>query len=104
ISLLSVLLLQSCIVNPDPDSCEIVTMKVTKIYEGGGVKDIVIDNSENKQCYINRGLESGLEIETLKHELLNKEVTLHLAKTVLGASRHIAQLAVNDSIYYSEFH
>ena len=97
------MLLQSCIVNPEPDSCEVVIMKVTKIYEGG-VKDIVIDNSENNQYYINRGLESGLEIEILKHKLLNKEVTLHLAKTVFGESRHIAQLAANDSIYYTEFH
>lgn len=100
--LLSVLLLQSCIMNPEPDSCDVVTIKVSKIYEAG-TKDIVLDNPENNQYYINRGLESGFKIETLEHELLNKEVTLHLAKTIFGRSRHIAQLAIKDSIYYTEF-
>lgn len=102
ISLISILLWQSCIVNPEPDYCEIVTLEVTKIYEAG-TKDIVIDNSDNNNYYINRGLESGYDIASMKEDLLNKKVTLHLAKTIFGKSNHIAQLAVNDSIYYTEF-
>ncbi len=99
----SAFLLNSCIIqNPKPEKCEVKEITVTKIYEGG-TKDIVIDNTDNNLYYINRGLEQGLTIKALKDHILNKKATLHLAKTIAGTSRHIAQLKVNDSIYYTEF-
>ena len=55
--------------------------------------------------YINRGLERGLNLETLNAKVLNKTVTLHLPKLLGGAvtSEHIAQLALEDEIIFTEF-
>jgi len=93
----------SCIIsNPKLEECEVKEIVVTKIYEGG-VKDIVIDNTENHLFYINRGLEQGLKIEDLQKHIINKKATLHLANSLVGTSRHIAQLKVGDSIFYTEF-
>ena len=50
-----------------------------------------------------RGLEQGLSLEDLESKILNKRVTLHLAKIIAGTSRHIAQLSVGNEIIYSEF-
>ena len=94
----------SCIIsNPKLEECEVKEIVVTKIYEGG-IKDIVIDNDEGNLYYINRGLEQGLIIEDLQKHIINKKATLHLANSLVGTSRHIAQLKVGDSIFYTEFY
>jgi hypothetical protein len=35
--------------------------------------------------------------------ILNKKVNLHLANTMMGASNHIAQLAIEDEVVFTEF-
>ena len=103
--LLLTLLMTSCIIqNPKPEECEVVQITVAHISEGG-VKDIVFHNTgKDKFYYINRGLEQGLNLDYLKTKVLNKTVTLHLAKVLGGrTSNHIAQLALDDDIIYTEF-
>ena len=98
-------LLNSClIVDPKPDNCEVVEIKVISITECG-VNDIVFHNEGiDKWYYINRGLKQGLLLEDLKTKVLNKTVTLHLAKVLGGrTSNHIAQTALDDEIIYTEF-
>jgi len=98
------LMLRSCIIqNPTPDECVVVEIKVTKITEGG-VKDIVFHDDGTDFYYINRGLERGLNLDSLKRKVLNKTVTLHLAKFMGGiTSKHISQLALGDEIIFTEF-
>jgi len=100
----SFFLLKSCIIqNPKPEECDVIELKVTRITEGG-VKDIVFHNSRADFYYINRGLEQSLNLDSLKTKVLNKTVTLHLAKILGGTtSNHISQLALGDEIIYTEF-
>lgn len=88
--------------NPDPKNCEIKEIVVSKIYEGG-VKDIVFDHENGGVYYINRGLENGLTLEGMEEKVLNKKVTLHLAKNFSGTTRHIAQLQLGEEVIYTEF-
>ncbi|WP_299114648.1 hypothetical protein [uncultured Winogradskyella sp.] len=99
-----VLMLKSCIIqNPKPEECIVVKVKVTRITEGG-VKDIVFYDDGTEFYYINRGLEQGLNLDSLKTKVLNKTVTLHLAKVLGGiTSEHISQMTLGDEIIYTEF-
>jgi hypothetical protein len=92
------ILLNSCIVqNPKREACEVVETAVTNFL------DIVIDNGDEPFYCVNRGLEQVLIVENIESKILNKKVTLQLAKTITGTSKHIAQLAVENEIIYSEF-
>ena len=74
----------SCIIrNPKPDDCVIKTVEVSKISEGSSY-DIVFHNPDGDFYYINRGLEQGLNLDSLNAKILNKTVTLHLAKVIGG--------------------
>lgn len=98
-------LLSSCVINnPKPEDCEIVRARIIRISEGTSF-DIVFYGENDDYFYINRGLEQGLKIDDLNTEVLNKTVTLHLAKTMGGlvVSEHISQLAVEDRIIFTEF-
>ena len=100
----SFFLLKSCIIqNPKPEECVVIDIKVTKITEDG-VKDIVFHDDGTDFYYINRGLEQGLNLDSLKIKVLNKTVTLHLAKVMGGiTSEHISQMTLDDEIIYTEF-
>ena len=65
--------------------------------------DIVFSDTHGDHYYINRGLERGLNLDSLRAKVLNKKVTLHLPKLMLSTSEHIAQLAIEDAIIYTEF-
>src|SRR5688572_28431155 len=57
---------------------ECVSLKgtVTDVYEGG-VKDVVLTlHGLKKFYYVNRGLERGLDVNTLKEQLINEEVII----------------------------
>ena len=104
LSLVMLTVLTSCIINnPDREDCEVITMEVTKISEGG-VKDLVFHNAEGDFYYINRGLENGFTLANAEAAVLNKNATLHLAETWIGTnSNHIAQLEVDGKVLYTEF-
>lgn len=101
--LLLVLLCTSCIIqNPKPENCVIEKAKIIKITKGS-LYDIVF-HSASDRYYINRGIEQGLNLDSLNAIVLNKTVTLHLAKVIGGiTSEHISQLAIGDEIIYTEF-
>lgn len=97
-----VVLAGNTVLNPDPARCSIREIKVARVYEGG-VKDLVIAQSNGEFFYINRGLEQGFNLEDMREKVLHKTVTLHLAPILIGTSRHITQLALADEVIYSEF-
>lgn len=89
--------------NPRPENCVVETAKIVKITEGPSY-DIVFHDDGTDYFYINRGLEQGLNLDSLNAKVLNKTVTLHLAKIIGGiTSEHISQLAIDDEIIYTEF-
>jgi uncharacterized protein YpmB len=98
------LMLKSCIIqNPKAEECEVLKIEVSKMTIGG-VNDIVFHNADKDYYYINRGLEQGLNLDSLKTKVLNKTVTLHLAKVLSGVtSKHISQMTLGDEIIYTEF-
>jgi len=92
------------ITSPQPKGCQVITIKIIKITEGSSY-DIVFHDDGTDKYYINRGLEYGLNLDNLNATVLNKTVTLHLPKLLGGlvTSEHIAQLAINDQVIYTEF-
>ena len=95
--------MNSCIIkNPQPQECTIIDTKIIKI-TGGSSYDIVFHDNQGDFYYINRGLEQGLNLDSLNAKVLNKTVTLHLPKLPLGTSEHIAQLTVEDLVIFTEF-
>lgn len=97
------LVFKSCVINnPKPEECEIVEVTIKRITEGSSY-DIMFHDDGTDFYYINRGLERGLNLETLNAKVLNKTVTLHLPKMLLGTSEHIAQMAIGDDIIFTEF-
>lgn len=88
--------------DPQPEGCAVETETIINISEGTSY-DIVFSDSQGDHYYINRGLERGLNLDSLNAKVLNKRVTLHLPKLWLGTSEHIAQLAVGDDIIFTEF-
>jgi len=97
------LVFKSCVIsNPQPEECEIVEVTINKITKGSSY-DIVFHDDGTDFYYINRGLEQGLNLETLNAKVLNKTVTLHLPKMLFGTSEHIAQMAIGDEIIFTEF-
>ena len=95
----------SCIIqNTKPEDCEVINTTISNITEGTSY-DINFRDTSGKSYYINRGLEQGLNLEDLNTKVLNKTVTLHLAKVLGGTStsNHISQLAIGEEIIFTEF-
>lgn len=102
--ILLLLCFSACIIdNPKPEDCVVETITITKISEGRS-NDIVFHDSGTDYYYINRGLEQGLNLDSLNAKILNKTVTLHLAKVLGGiTSEHISQMKLGDEIIFTEF-
>lgn len=88
--------------HPTEASCITQQETITKIIKGTS-QDIIFKSATGDTYYINRGLDRGLNLDSLNAKVLNKTVTLHLPKLWLGTSEHIAQLKVNDDIIFTEF-
>ena len=90
--------------DPQPQSCQVEKKKITSVEEGTSF-DIVLKDSQGERYYINRGLQRGLNLAFLNSKVLNKTVTLHLAKVLGGivTSEHISQLSVEGNIIFTEF-
>ena len=89
--------------NPKAEMCDIQTKTIISISKSTA-NDIVFSDYQGDHYYINRGLERGLNLDTLHVKVLNKTVTLHLPKILGGiaTSEYIAQIAVGDDIIFSE--
>ncbi len=93
----------SCIINnPEAEDCAVISAEIIKITEGTSY-DIVFTERSGERYYINRGLEQNLNLDNLNASVLNKTVTLHLPKFIIGTSNHIAQLAIKDDVIFTEF-
>ena len=102
--LLVITSLFSCIIsNAKPEDCVAKEITVTEITEGSSF-DIKLYDGKTDYYYINRGLETGGTMEGFTEAILNKKVTLHLYKFIFGVeSEHVSQLAIEDTIIFTEF-
>ena len=98
-----IFLFKSCIIqNPRPENCTEVKTTITKIEESVSYDIRFYGTTDN--YYINRGLEQGLNLDSLNAKVLNKSVTLHLANVIGNTTTaHIVQLEVEGDTIYSEF-
>ena len=94
LALLMTFMVFSCIIqNPKQEDCVSETIKVVRITKGSAY-DIVFYDRGTDYFYINRGLQQGLNLDSLNAKVLNKTVTLHLAKILGGiTSEHISQFS-----------
>lgn len=80
---------------------------VTDIYEGG-VKDVVFKTNKNlPRFYINRGLENGLDLQSLREKLLGQSVVFKYPKywTPLdwnNTVRHVSKVEFNNEVIFNE--
>jgi hypothetical protein len=92
---------------PDERDCLSVKGKVTDVYEGG-VKDIVFKlHGFDKEFYVNRGLERGLDLSDLRAQLINKEIVIKYPKywTPLdpgNSVRHISKIEHEGRTIFTE--
>ena len=78
-------------------------MKITRITEDSD-NAIIFHNNDTNFYNINRGVAQDLNLDSLKTKVLNKTVTLHLTKVIVGiTSEHISQLTLSDDIIYKEY-
>lgn len=92
---------------PDEKDCLSVKGTVTQMYEGG-VKDVVFKlQGLDKEFYVNRGLERGLDLNNLKASLTNKEIVIKYPKywTPLdpgNSTRHISKIECDGKTIFTE--
>lgn len=96
------------VIIPDSeDKCLKVEGVVSSINEGG-VKDIAFRLKENSNLYyINRGLEQGLTLESLKDRLIGEPVTILYPKhtTLFGSehsTNHLSVLKHKGEVIFTE--
>jgi len=91
-----------------PENCKNIRGLVTEVRQAG-TRDLVIQLQDSKhEYYINRALERGLVLKTVRYELKDNEVLIDYVKhwtplDIFGTSKHIAQLKLGDRIVYSEY-
>ena len=84
------------------EDCVLKKVMIDRITEGGSY-DIVLEDTFGDKYYINRGIEHGLNIDSLQNRIGSQMVTLYLPKLPVGISEHIAQLSIRDRVLYTEF-
>lgn len=91
----------------EEEDCLMLKGTVHTIYEAG-THDVVFKlNGHDKEFYVNRGLERGMDLEKLKAELISKEITIKYPQywTPLdptNSSRHISKIECNGRTVFSE--
>lgn len=92
---------------PEENDCLIVKGTVIDLYEAG-TKDVCFKlQGEDRVFYVNRGLERGLDLEKLKLELINKEITIKYPKhwtplDPFNSIRHISKIESVGQTIFSE--
>ena len=102
--IICIFVLQNCIIqNSKPKNCKQIEITVEEIYERS-IKKIVFSDPDRALFFVNKGLEQEITLQEMKNKVLNKKVTLHLAKIITGtSSNHMAQLSLGQEVTYTEF-
>lgn len=82
-------------------------LRITSCCPGGDIT-FHMANLEGRSYYINRGVESGLNIKQLEKELLGKDIIIYYHRhswniiNYRDRIRHICELRTADKVYYTE--
>lgn len=82
-------------------------LHITSCCPGGDIT-FHMANDEGRSYYINRGVESGLNIEQLEKELLGNDIIIYYHRhswniiNYRDQVRHICELRTADKVYYTE--
>ncbi len=85
----------------------VVETTIRSIFVAGDQDIVFADNHSDRYFYINRGLELGLDVISLKAKLLGKKVAISYPKywTVLdpkGKSIHLSKLELEGEVIFDE--
>lgn len=92
---------------PDEKDCLILKGTVREVYEAG-TKDVAFKlNGLDKEFYINRGLEKGLDLKKLRTDLTNKVIVIKYPKywTPLDPTnsiRHVSKIECDGRTVFTE--
>lgn len=92
---------------PDEKDCISLTGTVARIYEDGTHDIFFRLNGQERIFYVNRGLERGLDLKSLRATLTNQEVVIKYPRywTPLdpgNLSRHISKIEYEGETVFSE--
>lgn len=91
------------------DNSIAINTTIDKVSQGSEDNIILKLNNTSGIFYINHGLQKGLNLDTLKQELQNREVSVLYLKSnffsgfsPVKGTRYITELKMGDKIIYSE--
>lgn len=91
------------------DNSIAINTTIDKVSQGSEDNIILKLNNTSGIFYINHGLQKGLNLDTLKQELQNREVSVLYLKSnffsgfsPVKGTRYITELKLGDKIIYSE--
>ena len=100
------------IFTPVPIVCEdnaiVETGTVKSIYEGGEKDVVIVLDETTRRFYVNRGLENGLDLESLQSQLMGHKVVLKYPKywTPLdwnNTIKHLSKIEFEGEVIFNEF-
>lgn len=100
------------IFTPVPIVCEdnaiVETGTVKSIYEGGENDVVIVLDETTRRFYVNRGLENGLDLESLQSQLMGHKVVLKYPKywTPLdwnNTIKHLSKIEFEGEVIFNEF-
>jgi len=90
-------------INYDKNESLKVTGIVDDLYEAG-IKDLVFKLKDDSNIYyINRALENGFDLDSIKTDLLGEKITIWHSDSRSIGTYHMLQFKYQDSIYYTEW-
>ena len=100
------------IFTPVPIVCEdnaiVETGTVKSIYEGGEKDVVIVLDETTRRFYVNRGLENGLDLESLQSQLMGHKVVLKYPRywTPLdwnNTIKHLSKIEFEGEVIFNEF-
>lgn len=89
------------------DQCQVATGKVLQVSEGSSYDVFIQLENISTRFYINRGLERGLDLQSLRRDLMGKEVTLKYPHywtplDPMNSTRHVFKLELDGKVLFDE--
>lgn len=92
---------------PNEKDCLVLKGTVSEVYEAG-TKDVIFKlDGFDKEFYVNRGLEKGMDLKKLRADLVNKEIVIKYPKywTPLNPTnsiRHVSKIEFDGRTIFTE--
>ena len=89
------------------EKCKVVSGTLTRVFEGGEKDLVFILEGDKTRYYVNRGLETGLDMEYIRQRFVGKEITLKYPPhwTLLdpfGTIYHVSKVEGEGEVLFDE--